>query len=140
MQPIVCLIQREVDIYVAVGRGRELATALGFNTIDHTRIEIAILELTRNLLVHAGGGEMIIERVTDSKGLAGLAIETRDKGPGIPDIALALQDGYSTARTLGAGLPGTKRMMDEFQITSEVGVGTQVRAVKWVSKRREAHR
>lgn len=131
MQTFTCSIQREVDIYVAVGRGRELAHALGFDTIDRTRIEIVILELTRNLLVHAGGGELLLTQV-DDHGRRGIAIESHDSGPGIPDIELAMRDGYSTAHTLGAGLPGAKRLMDEFDITSTVGVGTHVRAVKWV--------
>ncbi len=135
--PVICTIQRDVDVYVAIGRGRELAAVLQFNAIDRTRIEIVILELTRNLLVHAGGGELVIEHVVNQQ-QAGLAIEARDKGPGIPDIALALSDGYSTAHTLGAGLPGVKRLMDEFFIESAPGVGTTVRAIKWVPHRKEA--
>lgn len=122
-------------MYVAIGRGREMATALGFNTIDRARIEIVILELTRNLLVHAGGGELILEAVQAAE-QPGMAVESRDQGPGIPDIALAMSDGYSTAHTLGAGLPGVKRLMDEFAIESTVGVGTRVRAVKWLPRRK----
>lgn len=138
MHSVTCTIRREVDVYVAIGRGRELATALGFNNIDRTRIEIVILELTRNLLVHAGGGEVRLEQV-ERQEQKGIAIEALDKGPGIADIALALSDGYSTAHTLGAGLPGVKRLMDEFSIESTVGVGTQVRAIKWVPRRRERY-
>ncbi len=136
MPSVTCSIQREVDVYVAIGRGRELATALGFNNIDRTRIEIVILELTRNLLVHADGGTLRFEQV-ERAGQQGLAVESIDTGPGIADIALALSDGYSTAHTLGAGLPGVKRLMDEFSIESTVGVGTFVRAIKWVPRRRE---
>jgi anti-sigma regulatory factor (Ser/Thr protein kinase) len=136
MQPVTCLIQRDVDVYVAIGRGREMAEALGFDTINRTRIEIVILELTRNLLVHAGGGKLIIEHVVQAP-KEGLAIEAQDEGPGIPDITLALRDGYSTAHTLGAGLPGVKRLMDDFFIDSTVGVGTCVRAIKWVPQRSE---
>ncbi len=136
MSPVICSIRREVDVYVAIGRGRELATALGFNTIDRTRIEIVILELTRNLLVHANGGELRFEKI-ERQGRQGIAIEAVDTGPGIADIALALSDGYSTAHTLGAGLPGVKRLMDEFSIESAVSVGTRVRAIKWVPQRRE---
>jgi anti-sigma regulatory factor (Ser/Thr protein kinase) len=135
MQAVTCSIRREVDVYVAIGRGRELSTALGFDEIDRTRIEIVILELTRNLLVHAGSGTIVLEPVEQGE-RRGIAVEARDTGPGIPDIALAMRDGYSTARTLGAGLPGVKRLMDEFQIDSVVGVGTTVRAIKWVGKRR----
>ncbi|NTU80781.1 MAG: anti-sigma regulatory factor [Chloroflexales bacterium] len=133
MMPIPCLIQREVDVYVAMSRARELATAVGFGAVDRTRIEIVILELTRNLLVHARGGTLTLTRLSDSVRGAGIVIEATDTGPGIADIELALQDGYSTAHTLGAGLPGVRRLMDEFSIESTVGVGTRVRAVKWLT-------
>lgn len=129
-------IRREVDVYVVIGRGREMATALGFDTIDRTRIEIVILELTRNLLVHAGGGEARLQRIVNGERV-GMVVEARDNGPGIADIELAMRDGYSTASTLGAGLPGVKRLMDDFCIDSTVGIGTHVRAVKWVPQRRE---
>lgn len=132
--PISCSIRREVDVYVAMSHARDLTTALGFSDVDRTRIEIAILELTRNLLVHAGGGVLLIGRVDDPLHGPGMMIEARDEGPGIPDISLALQDGYSTAHTLGAGLPGVRRLMDEFAIESTPGVGTQVRAVKWLQR------
>jgi serine/threonine-protein kinase RsbT len=135
MQSVTCPITREVDVYVAIGRGRELAATIGFDDIDRTRIEIVILELTRNILAHAGGGELLLEPV-EQAGRRGMAVEARDKGPGIPDIALAMRDGYSTANTLGAGLPGVKRLMDSFEITSEVGVGTRARATKWLEERR----
>ncbi|MFP4436204.1 MAG: anti-sigma regulatory factor [Chloroflexaceae bacterium] len=138
MQPVTCTIRREVDVYVAIGRGREMATALGFNNIDRTRLEIVILELTRNLLVHAGGGELRLELV-ERQEQKGIAVEALDTGPGIADIALALSDGYSTVHTLGAGLPGVKRLMDEFSIESTVDVGTQIRAIKWVPRRRERY-
>lgn len=134
MESVVCPVTREVDIYVAMGRARDMATALGFDDIDRTRIEIAVLELTRNILTHAGSGELAIELVEDGD-RRGIAIEARDQGPGIADIALALRDGYSTAQTLGAGLPGVQRLMDEFHIESTVGMGTRVRAVKWPGKR-----
>lgn len=134
MEAVVCPVRREVDVYVAMGRVRDMATALGFDDIDRTRIEIAVLELTRNILTHAGSGELMIEYVTDGD-RQGIAIEARDQGPGIADIALALRDGYSTAQTLGAGLPGVQRLMDDFHIESTVGVGTRVRAVKWPGKR-----
>jgi len=135
MQPVTCPISREVDVYVAIGRGRELAAAIGFDDIDRTRIEIVILELTRNILAHAGRGELILEAI-EQNGRKGIVIEARDRGPGIIDIELAMRDGYSTANTLGAGLPGVKRLMDEFEITSEVGVGTRARATKWLENRR----
>lgn len=130
--PISCSIMREVDVYVAMSRVRELATKLGFGLTDRTRIEIVVLELTRNLLVHAGGGSLSFARLDDPTSGVGLVVEAHDEGPGIVDIELALQDGYSTAHTLGSGLPGVRRLMDEFSITSSVGVGTHVRAIKWL--------
>ncbi len=139
MQVVTCSIGREVDVYVAIGRGRELATTLGFDDIDRTRIEIVILELTRNILVHAGSGELLLELVEDGD-RRGIAVEARDQGPGIANITLAMRDGYSTANTLGAGLPGVKRLMDAFEIESTVGVGTRVRSVKWLGKGRSAGR
>jgi anti-sigma regulatory factor (Ser/Thr protein kinase) len=135
MQSVTCPITREVDVYVAIGRGRELAAAIGFDDIDRTRIEIVILELTRNILAHAGKGELLLESI-EQDDRRGIVVEARDKGPGIPDITPAMRDGYSTANTLGAGLPGVKRLMDAFEITSEVGVGTRARATKWLEDRR----
>ncbi len=115
-----------------------MAARIGFNAIDGTRIEIAILELCRNLIVHAGGGELILEQVhTDNE--IGIAIEACDNGPGIEDIDLALRDGYSTKHSLGAGLPGVKRLMDAFTIESTVGVGTRVRVLKWPSRQSTYH-
>ena len=134
MQVVTCPIAREVDIYVAIGRARELAAAVGFGDIDRTRIEIAILELTRNILAHASRGELLLE-IVEQGGRRGMAVEARDSGPGIPDIALAMSDGYSTANTLGAGLPGVNRLMDVFEVSSQVGVGTRARAIKWLDER-----
>jgi anti-sigma regulatory factor (Ser/Thr protein kinase) len=136
MESFVCSIKREVDVYLAIGRGRELATTLGFDVIDRTRIEIVILELTRNLLAHAGGGSMTIKQIVE-QGRVGLGVESHDQGPGIADIDMAMRDGYSTASTLGAGLPGVRRLMDEFFIDSTVGVGTHIRTIKWVPQRHE---
>jgi serine/threonine-protein kinase RsbT len=136
MAAVICPIGREVDVYVAIGRGRELATSLGFDDIDRTRIEIVILELTRNILVHAGTGELHLD-IVEENDRRGMVVVAQDRGPGIADIALAMRDGYSTAQTLGAGLPGARRLMDDFTIESQVGVGTTVRAVKWVGKPRQ---
>ncbi|MBC8163413.1 MAG: anti-sigma regulatory factor [Roseiflexaceae bacterium] len=139
MQAVMCAIQREVDVYVAINRGRALSTAIGFDDIDRTRIEIVILELTRNLLAHAGGGTLLLEPASQD-GRNGLTVEARDTGPGIPDIALAMRDGFSTAHTLGAGLPGVQRLMDDFSIESTVGAGTAVRATKWLPVRAQRER
>jgi anti-sigma regulatory factor (Ser/Thr protein kinase) len=124
-------IQREVDVYIAMGHGRNLASSLGFNDIERTKIEIMILELARNILRHAhGAGDMTIEPVEQDQ-RRGMLITARDDGPGIPDIGRALQDGFSTAGTLGAGLPGVQRLADSFTIESKLGEGTVVKAWKW---------
>ena len=93
-------------------------------------IATAISELARNILTYAGEGEIEVA-VEETAGRRGIRIVARDEGPGIADIGLALQDGYSTSRSLGIGLPGVRRLMDEFEVTSEPGSGTVVRATKW---------
>lgn len=103
---------------------------LGFPKTDLALIATAISELARNILTYAGEGEIEVA-VEEAGGRRGLVITARDQGPGIADIALALQDGYSTSRSLGIGLPGVQRLMDEFEVTSEQGSGTIVRATKW---------
>ncbi|WP_110513834.1 anti-sigma regulatory factor [Herpetosiphon llansteffanensis] len=135
-EPQTQTIAREVDVYIAVSRGRELSRALGFDDVDRTRIEIAILELTRNILAHAERGSLTVREIEANEQF-GIEIEASDIGPGIADTTLALRDGYSTKQTLGTGLPGVKRLMDEFEIESQVGVGTVVRARRWLPRRRE---
>ncbi|MEI7644079.1 MAG: anti-sigma regulatory factor [Chloroflexales bacterium] len=132
MEPVQCPIRREVDIYVAMSRGRAAAAQIGLTPIDRTRVEIVILELSRNLLAHASGGILTFSLLDDPTCGPGLAIEATDTGPGIANIELAMRDGYSTAQTLGAGLPGVRRLTDQFHIESEVGVGTRVYVVKWL--------
>ncbi len=129
---VVCTITREVDAYVAMSRAREIAKQVGFDQTDRTRIEITVLELSRNILVHAVCGELLLEVVYEGQ-QQGVLVEARDNGPGIADIALAMRDGFSTANTLGAGLPGVQRLMDVFAIESTVGVSTRVRAIKWLA-------
>jgi serine/threonine-protein kinase RsbT len=123
-------IRADVDIISARQRGRDLGLELGFPKTDLALIATAISELARNILTYAGEGEIEVA-VEDAEGRRGLLIVARDHGPGIPDIGLALQDGYSTSRSLGIGLPGVRRLMDDFEITSELGSGTVVRAAKW---------
>lgn len=125
------LIRRETDVYLAVSHGRKLAREIGFDEVDRTKIEIAILELTRNILVHAQEGHVIL-RITQQDEQQGIEVEARDDGPGIADVELALRDGFSTAATLGCGLPGVKRLMDDFVVETQLGVGTTVRAVRWL--------
>ncbi len=135
---VICPIHRPGDVYVAISRVRDLATAMGFSPNDRARIEIATTELARNLIVHAGGGTLTFSQMNDPNHGPGLVVESHDHGPGIADLELALQDGYSTARSLGAGLPGVRRLMDTFAIESTVGVGTWVRAVKWLIRPRRS--
>lgn len=124
-------IVTEWDIVAARQLGRNVAKELGFGTVDQARITTAISELARNIYLYAGQGEMRIERIYDL-GKKGLKIIAVDNGPGILDIRKVMEDGFSTSGGLGAGLPGVKRLMDEFDITSSVGDGTEIHAVKWL--------
>jgi serine/threonine-protein kinase RsbT len=107
-----------------------LAKELGFGTIMQSRIATSISELARNIYLFAGTGTITIAEV-EVNGKKGVQITATDSGPGIPDIRKALEDGYSTTGALGAGLPGVRRMMDDFMIHSKPGEGTQVVVVKW---------
>jgi serine/threonine-protein kinase RsbT len=123
-------IVREEDIVLARQEGRTLARGLGFGLVDQSRIATAISELARNIIRYADRGEVMM-RVVDLSGRRGLEIVVTDEGPGIADIALALRDGYTTGGGLGMGLPGTKRLMDEFALESVMGQGTTVTVRKW---------
>jgi serine/threonine-protein kinase RsbT len=124
-------IQSDADIVMVRQQARVLARELGFSTSDLTLIATALSELARNIVEYAHGGEIILSRIKDGD-RCGLVIIARDNGPGIADVERAMQDGYSTGTGLGLGLPGTKRLMDEFEITSSIGQGTTVRVTKWV--------
>lgn len=124
-------IEREEDVVIARQKGRELAAETGFSNTDRTIVALAISEIARNIISYAYRGEVTIRQVTDGV-RRGIQIVAEDEGPGIPDIELAMRDGYSTAKSLGVGLPGTKRVMDEFELTSIVGKGTTVRMKKWL--------
>jgi len=124
-------INSAADIVTARQKARTLAMKLGFTGVDLTVIATGISEVARNILDHAKEGEIVMEPlVEDSK--RGLLIVARDEGPGIPDLNQAMQYGYSTRRGLGVGLPGTKWLMDEFDIRSVVGKGTTVVMKKWI--------
>lgn len=123
-------IANEIDLVRARQEVRVQAQALGFSLVDQTRITTAVSELIRNMMKYAGGGTMELEAVRNGA-RAGLRIICVDKGPGIPDIGMAMKEGYSTSNGLGYGLPGTKRLVDEFDIWSEVGKGTRVTISKW---------
>lgn len=124
-------IRSSADIVIARQRGRAEAIAMGFGGADVTLLAAAISEVARNIVDHAKEGEIVMQPVS-SGSRRGLQVVARDHGPGIADVAQAMQYGYSTRRGLGVGLPGAKWLMDEFDIVSEVGRGTTVTMVKWV--------
>ena len=126
-------IERERDIVIARQKGRELAATAGFAGTDQTLIATAISEVARNIVVYAERGEILL-RVLDDGARRGLLVVARDDGPGIVDVELALRDGYSTAKSLGLGLPGARRLMDELEIATEVGKGTTVTMRKWARR------
>lgn len=123
-------INSEFDILAARQAGRSLAAEIGFSNTQQILIATAISELARNILEYAKRGEIELDRVERSDG-QGILVIARDNGPGIPNIDLAMQDGFSTGRSLGLGLPGAKRLMDEFEIRSKINVGTTITAKKW---------
>ena len=123
-------IQRDQDIVTARHKGRALALQLGFSNSNLTLIATAISELARNILLYAKTGEMTLG-VQQDNGREGLVVVAKDSGPGISDIPRAMQMGYSTSGSLGLGLPGVKRLMDDFEIVSKAGRGTTVTATKW---------
>ena len=125
------VIQSDADIVLAREHGRQLGKKVGFSATNLTIIATAISEVARNILVFAKRGEIIIKLI-DQSGRRGIAITAQDNGPGIRDITLAMQDGYSSGKGLGLGLPGARRLMDEFHVASAVGNGTTVTMKKWV--------
>jgi serine/threonine-protein kinase RsbT len=123
-------IAADVDVVQARLHGRELAAGAGFSTGDQTVIAAAISEIARNILMYAKRGEITLRMVPNGD-RQGVEVIARDRGPGIRDISRAMQDGYSTSGGLGLGLPGARRLMDEFEVTSVVGEGTTVKMTKW---------
>ena len=123
-------ITSDVDVVSARQKGRELAAEAGFSSGDQTVIAAAISEIARNILMYAKKGEITLCLVQngDRQGVSIIAV---DQGPGIPDIERAMQYGYSTSHGVGAGLPGAKRLMDEFEVDSVVGRGTTITMKKW---------
>jgi serine/threonine-protein kinase RsbT len=124
-------INSEDDILTARQQARSLALKVGFWSVEQTFIAIAVAELALNILQYAGTGEIVLNE-GEKHGTQGVVIVARDTGPGIPNPDLALQEGYSTSGGPGLGLPGAKRLMDEFELVSEVGKGTTVTMKKWV--------
>jgi len=123
-------INSDVDVVAARQKGRELAVELGFVSTDSTLLATAISELARNIIRYAKHGEILIASVQSGERVA-ITVVARDKGPGIANISLAMQDGFSTSGGLGLGLPGVKRLMDEFHLVSDANNGTTVTIKKW---------
>ena len=133
MEALAVPIRTEADIVSARQTGRRMAAELGFSPSQLTMIATAISELARNVMTYAGSGEVLLE-LCENGARRGILVIARDEGPGIADIELAMQDGFSTGRSLGLGLPGARRLMDEFEIVSEPGRGTTVTTRKWARR------
>lgn len=123
-------IVREIDVIPFRNRLKEYAVKIGMTLVNQTKIITAASELARNMLKYGGGGRVVLEVVSKGKE-NGIRLVFKDEGPGIPDVKQAMKDGFSTGKSLGLGLPGTKRLVSEFDIVSEVGKGTTVTITKW---------
>ena len=126
-------IESEDDVVLARRKAREMAQEAGFDVFATAAVTTAASELARNIWVHARRGSVTIERI-ENGGRSGVRMEFRDDGPGIADLDRALAGGYSTARSLGLGLSGSRRLVDEFQIESASGSGTRITVAKWVRR------
>jgi len=124
-------LEHDQDIAIARNQVRALAAALGFRLLDQTRLATVTSELARNIVKYAGRGRLIAQPTRGADGRTALRLIFEDTGPGIPDIAAAMRDGFSTGRGLGKGLPGSQRLIDEFKIESEAGRGTRVTVLHW---------
>ena len=129
-------INSDQDIVLARQQGRALAADTGFSSVDATLIATAISELARNIVTYAKRGEITLAGLADG-GRRGMMIVASDQGPGITDVSQALRDGFSTSGSFGLGLPGVRRLMDEFEISSAPGQGTKVMVKKWRQERPE---
>jgi serine/threonine-protein kinase RsbT len=126
-------IQSSADVVAARQQARALASRAGFSQSNLTIIATAVSEVVRNIVEYAKEGEVSITLINRGAYRKGVEIVAADQGPGIPDVSIVMRDGYSTRKGLGIGLPGARRLMDDFEITSEVGKGTTVRMRKWVA-------
>jgi serine/threonine-protein kinase RsbT len=124
-------IESDADVVTARQRARELAGELELSSTDRTLLATAISEVARNITTYATRGEVTLRIVRDGDGRSGIEVIAADNGPGIEDIERALQDGFTTGGGLGLGLPGARRLVDEFEIESAPRQGTTVRLVKW---------
>jgi len=127
---VVLAIRTPEDIVHMRREVREQAVRQGFSIVDQTKVVTAASELARNIINYGGGGEMILQRLSEGV-RRGLKLAFVDQGPGIADIALAMKDGYTTGGGMGLGLGGAKRLSSEFHIESKIGVGTRVTITRW---------
>lgn len=123
-------LQSDLDVVLARRGVRDWAADLGLSMLDLTKVVTAASELARNAVVHGGGGMMCLQVVRQNE-RQGLRVTFRDNGPGIPQIALAMEDGYSTGSGMGIGLPGARRLVNEFDLSSTQSEGTTVTIVRW---------
>lgn len=127
-------IVREQDVVPFRNRVREFSTRIGMSLVNQTKLITAASELVRNMLKYASGGKVILE-IISYNAKTGVRLTFQDEGPGIPDVAMAMRDGFSTGRSLGLGLPGAKRLVNEFDLKSNPGEGTTVTVIHWKNGR-----
>ncbi len=123
-------IVREQDVVPFRNRVRELSTKIGMSLVNQTKLITAASELVRNMLKYGNGGKVMLETISKNA-QSGIRLIFEDQGPGIPDVQQAMRDGFSTGKSLGLGLPGAKRLVNEFDIKSAVGEGTTVTIIHW---------
>ena len=123
-------IEKEQDVVPFRNRVKEYTVKIGMSLVNQTKLITAASELVRNMLKYAGSGKVFIEVISEDRN-NGIRLIFSDRGPGIKDIQLAMKDGYSSGKSLGIGLPGTKRLVNEFEIKSTIGIGTTVSIIKW---------
>lgn len=129
------VIEREDDVYLASSIGKRVAEEFGFSKSQQTKLVVSIMELSRNIVFYAGKGELYIKALPQK----GIEIVAVDQGPGIPNLDKVLKSEIRSKTGLGLGLSGVRRLMDEFEITSTINVGTRVRAVKWLNEGKANH-
>lgn len=122
-------VDAEADVVQVRRRVREVCTSLGFSLVDQTKLVTAASELARNTIIHGGGGVLSLQTLNGPR--LGIRLTFEDKGPGIPDVNLAMRDGFTTGSGLGLGLGGAKRLVNEFDIASKLGEGTTVSITRW---------
>jgi serine/threonine-protein kinase RsbT len=124
-------VREGADVAIARQRARELARRLGWPASAVEALATAVSEIAHNIVAHAEAGEIVLDVVLNDRGRPGVAVVARDRGPGIPDVELAMRDGYSSAGGLGLGLPSARRLVDEFELVGGAGQGATVIMRKW---------